>query len=71
MNHTLSGWEHGLQAYWRFDECMGGKVRDSAGVHDGVVRGGARWAHAALGLGVGDEEAQCKKWAKDRLGIAA
>lgn len=70
MNHTLSGWEHGLQAYWKFDECLGGRVHDRAGVHDGVVRGGAKWAHAGVALAAGDEEVQCRKWAKEQLGIS-
>lgn len=81
MNHTLAGWEHGLVAYWKFDECMGDIVRDKAGVHDGVIKGtstssggssssgGGKWMHAGLGLAVGDQVANCKKWAKEQLEI--
>ena len=34
--------ESGLVAYWQFDECLGGRVKEKIGVsgHDAVLHGG-------------------------------
>ena len=44
MHQTLTGLEYGLLSYWSFDECAGGRIRDTMGHHDGQLHGGL-WEH--------------------------